>query len=157
MRRECRERFPHHRFQRKPLVSDPVTHVPWCLSGIADLRWRGKRSRHSRRVRDLQFDVSGKRPILRINVYYMSLSLPMITRVSSARIPMRLWLWWAQAVSHCTQDIWWDGIAITDTLIVQLSYKIWPVVVKDTNGTPLYYTKTVFWLCHVLRICDLFY
>ena len=31
---------PHHRFQRKPLVSDPgilhgtcVTHVPWCMSG----------------------------------------------------------------------------------------------------------------------------
>ena len=32
--------FPHPRFQRKPLVSDPdmhhgtcVTHVPWCMSG----------------------------------------------------------------------------------------------------------------------------
>ena len=40
MRRECRERFPWHRLQRKPLVSDPsmhhgtcVTHVPWCMSG----------------------------------------------------------------------------------------------------------------------------
>ena len=40
MRRECRERFPRHRFQRKPLVSDPgmhhgtcVSHVPWCISG----------------------------------------------------------------------------------------------------------------------------
>ena len=40
MRRECRERFPRHRLQRKPLVSDPgmhhgtcVTHVPWCMSG----------------------------------------------------------------------------------------------------------------------------
>ena len=39
-RRECRERFPRHRLQRKPLVSDPgmhhgtcVTHVPWCMSG----------------------------------------------------------------------------------------------------------------------------
>ena len=38
MRRECRERFPRHRLQRKPLVSDPgghhgtcVTHVPWCM------------------------------------------------------------------------------------------------------------------------------
>ena len=38
--RECRERFPHHRLQRKLLVSDPgmhhgtcVTHVPWCMSG----------------------------------------------------------------------------------------------------------------------------
>ena len=40
MRRECREHFPCHRLQRKPLVSDPVmhhgtcvTHVPWCMSG----------------------------------------------------------------------------------------------------------------------------
>ena len=41
MHRECRERFPRHRLQRKPLVSDPgmhhstcVTHVPWCMSGL---------------------------------------------------------------------------------------------------------------------------
>ena len=34
MRRECRERFPRHRLQRKSLVNDPcVTHVPWCMSG----------------------------------------------------------------------------------------------------------------------------
>ena len=40
MRRECREHFPRHRFQRKPLVSDPdmhhgtcVTYVPWFMSG----------------------------------------------------------------------------------------------------------------------------
>ena len=25
--------FPRPRLQRKPLVSDPVTHVPWCMSG----------------------------------------------------------------------------------------------------------------------------
>ena len=41
MRRECRERFPRHRFQRKPPVSDPgmhhgtcVAHVPWCMSSL---------------------------------------------------------------------------------------------------------------------------
>ena len=40
MRRECRERFPRHRLQRKPLVRDTgmhhgtcVTHVPRCMSG----------------------------------------------------------------------------------------------------------------------------
>ena len=40
MRRECRERFPRHRLQRKPRVSDPDMHhdtcgmhVPWCMSG----------------------------------------------------------------------------------------------------------------------------
>ena len=37
---ECRELFPSHPRQRKPLVNDPgmhhgtcVTHVPWCMSG----------------------------------------------------------------------------------------------------------------------------
>ena len=40
MHRECQDRFPRHRLQRKPVVSDPgmhhgtcVTHVPWCMSG----------------------------------------------------------------------------------------------------------------------------
>ena len=69
MRWECRERFPRHRG-----LSDPdmhlgtcVTHVPWCMpgslnSGFLWSRWRGNRSRHSRRI--LQFYVSGKRPML---------------------------------------------------------------------------------------------
>ena len=59
--------FSRHRLQRKPPVSDPgmhngtcTTHVPWCLSGSLA---RGKRSRHSRRMREPQFYVSGKRPI----------------------------------------------------------------------------------------------
>ena len=54
-----RERFPRHRFQRKPLVIDPgmhhgtcVTHVPWCISGSL--------TQHSRRMRNTQFYVSGK-------------------------------------------------------------------------------------------------
>ena len=45
MRRECREHFPRHRFQRKPLVSNPdmhhgtcVTHVPWCMSRLLSCR-----------------------------------------------------------------------------------------------------------------------
>ena len=72
MRRECRERFPRHRFQRKLLVSDPdmhhgtcVTHVPWCMSGSLNRGGGGKRSRHSRRMRNSQFYVSGKRPMSR--------------------------------------------------------------------------------------------
>ena len=34
MRRECRERFPRHQHQRKPLVSDHgMHHGTWCMSG----------------------------------------------------------------------------------------------------------------------------
>ena len=45
-----------------------VTHVPWCMSGslISGFLWsqsRGKRSRHSRRMRNPQVCVSGKRPM----------------------------------------------------------------------------------------------
>ena len=46
MRRECRERFPRHRLQTKPLVSDPgmhhgtcATHLSWCMSGSLNPRW----------------------------------------------------------------------------------------------------------------------
>ena len=56
-------------------VSDPdmhhgtsVTHVPWSMSGSLTSgflwsRWRGKRSRHSRRMPNPQFFVSCKRPM----------------------------------------------------------------------------------------------
>ena len=40
MRRECRDRFPDHRLQRKPPFSDPgphhstcIKHLPWCMPG----------------------------------------------------------------------------------------------------------------------------
>ena len=62
-------------FSPPPRVSDPdmhhgtcVTHVPWCMPGSLISyflwnRWRGKRSRHPRRMRNPQFYVSGKRPM----------------------------------------------------------------------------------------------
>ena len=61
-------------FSPPPRVSDLdmhhgtcVMHVPWCMlgsltSGFLRSRWRGKRSRHSRCMRNPQFCVSGKRP-----------------------------------------------------------------------------------------------
>ena len=54
MRRECRVHFPRYRLQRKSLVSD---HAPRHVlhAGIANPWCRGKRSRHSRRMRNPQF------------------------------------------------------------------------------------------------------
>ena len=70
-------------FSPPPRVSDPgmrhgtcVTHVPWCMLGSLTRgflwsRWWGKRSRHSRRMRNPEFYVSGKRPIARLlEVHY---------------------------------------------------------------------------------------
>ena len=63
-------------FSPIPRFSDPdmhhgtcVTHVPWCMPrsltrGFLRSRWRGKCSRHSRRMRNSQFYVSGKRPMM---------------------------------------------------------------------------------------------
>ena len=47
-----------------------VTHMPWCMmgsitSGLVWSRWRGKRSRHSRRMRNPQFSLFCKRPMTR--------------------------------------------------------------------------------------------
>ena len=62
-------------FSPTPWVGDPDMHngtcvkrVPWCIpgsltSGFLWSRWGGKRSQHSRLMRNPQFDVSGKRPI----------------------------------------------------------------------------------------------
>ena len=69
--RECRERFPHHHWLTIPVctMARAVTHMPGCMPGSLThgflwRRWRGKRSRHSRRMRNPQFYISGKRPIL---------------------------------------------------------------------------------------------
>ena len=51
-------------------TSKETTNYPACITaravmhpGIANPRWRGKRSRHSRRMRNPQFYISGKRPM----------------------------------------------------------------------------------------------
>ena len=65
-------------FSLPPRVSDPdmhhgtyVTHVSWCMpgsitSGFLWSRWRGKRARYFRLMRNPQFYVSGKGPITQV-------------------------------------------------------------------------------------------
>ena len=59
IRRECRECFPATDFKGNYYLrhARAVMHV-----GIANPRWRAKRSRHYRRMRKPQFYISGKRP-----------------------------------------------------------------------------------------------
>ena len=56
--------FPRCQFQRKPLVSDPAVHHARAVMhvGIAYLRWRGKRSRHSGRMRTRNFAYLARGP-----------------------------------------------------------------------------------------------
>ena len=79
--------IPATDFRRKPLLSDPdmhhgtcVTHVPWCMSGSLTRKWRGKRFRHSRRMHNPQFYVSGKRPMPKTVVWDIS---PLNIRIQS--------------------------------------------------------------------------
>ena len=84
------------KFFLPPRISDPdmhhdtsVTHVPWCMPGSLTSsflwsRWRGKRSRHPRRMRDSQFYVSGKRPMQntpqqRMSLYIMSFDIIIVS------------------------------------------------------------------------------
>ena len=74
MLREYRERFPITNFKKKTLVIDPGKHHDTCVKrhlrharavmhiGIANPRWRGKRCRHSRCMRNLQICVYAKSP-----------------------------------------------------------------------------------------------
>ena len=71
MRRECRKRFPRPPTSRETgsyrsrHASRHVRHARAVMhAGIANPRCRGKRSRHSRRMRNPQFYVSGKRPMV---------------------------------------------------------------------------------------------
>ena len=69
MHQGYREHFPRHQLQRRSLVSYPGFHHGTCHAravmhvGIANLRWRGERPRHSRRMRNPHFYVSSKRPM----------------------------------------------------------------------------------------------
>ena len=72
-------------FSPPPRVRDPdmhhgtcVAYVPWCMSGsltngLLWSSWRGKRSRHSRRMPNPQFYLSGKRPMQPIQVISWSI------------------------------------------------------------------------------------
>ena len=93
-------------FSPPPRISDPdmhhgtcATHVLWCMSGSLTSGfilspWREKRSRHSWRMRNPQFYVSGKRPIQRVS-YAESVSMSwrlhcgFITHQGSIRLTLR--------------------------------------------------------------------
>ena len=56
-----------------------VTHVPRCMpgsltSGFLWSRWRGKLSRHSQRMRNPQFYVTGKRPMVCHQCYFTGIA-----------------------------------------------------------------------------------
>ena len=90
MRRECRERCPRHRG-----LAIPSCIMSRCLSesltsGFLWSRWRGKRSRHSRRMRNPQFCEPGKRPIKHLIVLAVSILTPYCSNVTTYRLEIEI-------------------------------------------------------------------
>ena len=78
MRWECRERFSHHPGLAIPTLITARAWRTWCMpgsltSGFLWSRWWGKLSRHSGRMCNPEFYVSGKRTIASGNVSHPSL------------------------------------------------------------------------------------
>ena len=82
-----------------------VTHVPWCMTGLLTSGflwnwWRGKRSRHSRRMRNTQFHVSGKRPIVpTFRPYLLCCGLAPVKFRIAIRISLLLAIIWLPGTS----------------------------------------------------------
>ena len=80
--------------QRSRHASRHVRHARAVMHvGIANPRWRGKRSRHSLRMRNPQFYASGKRPI---TSWHGNAFCPIDVCVCEG------WLWWGWRVGGLT-------------------------------------------------------
>ena len=120
MRWECRERFRCHRFQMKPIVSDPSMHNGMMHVGFATPRWRGKRYRLMRRP---QFCVSGKRPIGQV---LWLVALVVFRAIIWPSTLVRKLIWWIEAFLHYYTliDIIYIYIYLYD-ICIYLSNSIW--------------------------------
>ena len=97
-----------------------VTHVPWCMrgsltSGFIWSRWQGKLSRYSWRMRNPQFYVSGKRPILTWHPHLLSRPVPGDDKCegghsSTSVMPPGRWREWPTWIAR--QQKWIVGVTI---------------------------------------------
>ena len=118
-------------FTPPPRVSDPdmhhgtcVTHVPWYMpgsltSGFLWSRWRGKRSRHYRRMPNPQFYVSGKRPIrsiLSVSCYHGYVENCTVSRYACTQDSLHEFTW-KLLVST-------SSIQAADSFVILMSFSI---------------------------------
>ena len=131
-------------FSPPPRVSDPdmhhgtcVRHVPWCMPGSLTRgflwsHWRGKRSRHSRRMRNPQTCVYGKR------------SMGVVSHLIDMRRRWR-WLKWGCKYRNILDVYRNFQIAICSILCCMLgtflsynTYKKWSVFLKKRTNKQMY-------------------
>ena len=135
-------------FSPPPRVSDPdmhhgtcVTHVPWCIagsvtSGFLWTRWREKRSRHSRRMRNPQCYVSGKRPMEKgyVLIFYISLLHVEISHIGEIGL-----------IRSPFHRLIWDIRCSYKTVILLLHYRQW---------RPWKQMTSVHWVYIKQYVCD---
>ena len=100
-------------FPPPPWFSDPdinhgkcVTHVPYCMPGN---RWRGKRSRHSRRMLNPQCYIPGKRPMsppLKNIIYLCSIKQMLSLAITGNRLGLFGWMVHKHYYCDATCE-WW--------------------------------------------------
>ena len=113
MRRECRERFHHHRLHMKLVVSDHGMHRGTCVVmhvGIAILRWRRKLSRHSWHMHNLSRGPS------KVSI------VSYISRGSCYLFPLLLRSLW------CVQMIWYNMVWRLHSFVFTLHYLIFIIL-----------------------------
>ena len=116
-------------FSPPPRISDPdmhygtcVTHVPWCMPGSQTTgflwsHWRGKRSRHSRCLRNPQFYVSDKRPMGKHNMIPLGAGDITTAKLSKTNSGHMLWGIPQQCGCISIQLSWFDTLCIIDRRI----------------------------------------
>ena len=116
-----------------------VTHVPWCMprsltSGFLWSQWRVKRSQHSRRMRNAQFYVTGKRPIVMtvrlptmgwvacVSAAVESMSVPLQKNPES---PINLLLLWGNKESSIqgAQCLIWSNLIPGDSFVFPIVWE----------------------------------
>ena len=128
-------------FSPPPRVSDLdmhhgtcVTHVPWCMPGslAGDFlwsRWRGKRSRHSRRMRTCNFTYLVRGPCLDIWLTHGN-NNPCINTTQTTNVIKFIFNIWAPPGVN-TDVFAWKQIAWYSHSVKGSVFRLWMVLLSD--------------------------
>ena len=120
-------------FKGKRLLTIPACitahHVAWCMSGSLNPRWWGKRSRHSRRMRNRHVYVSGKRPMF---LYVITIQIqvplaPFCVVVSKDKLPCRQPADFDSAILSLTREILQKYLAFS-LIWKQIECSLWKLM-----------------------------
>ena len=130
-------------------VSDPdmyhgtcVTHVPWYMPGSLTIsflwrRWRGKRSWHSRRMRNPQLYLYGKRSIIKLLISPQSFLWVQSVIKLCPITAYNMTLYWPALQRHLTAFFTlfskWQTQASLN--ILEMRYRVLPVLCPCSSST----------------------